>query len=148
MARLTSIRRTCVFAFLAAAATAAACGGGSDDGGGGSPIGPSPGPSGPSATVVITATGVTQAVDISPGQRVEFFNNDSRVHEFYTTPHELHTDCPAINSVAVLQPGERKMTGELAATRICGFHDHRDPTNNAFRGVIRVGTTTGPAPEY
>lgn len=152
MARLVWTRRnfvwtTILLAAATAAATAAACGGG-DSGGGGTPTGPSPGPSGPAATITITASGATPAVDISPGQRVEFVNDDSRVHEIYTTPHELHSDCPAINSVGVMQPGERKMTEALNVTRLCGFHDHRDPTNTAFRGVIRVGTTTGPEPEY
>lgn len=145
MAGLTWLRRAFVSTFFAA--TAAACGG-SDNGGGG-PTGPSPGPGGAAATITITASGVSpNAVDISPGQRVEFVNADSRDHQIFTTPHNLHTDCPPINQIDRLTPGARRMTGELNVVRICGFHDHMDPTNNALRGVIRVGTATGPEPEY
>ena len=130
-----------------AALIATACGG--DSGGGGTPTGPSPTPSGPSATITITNAGVSPAiVDISAGQRVEFVNASSRMHQIFTTPHNLHTDCPPINEVSELAAGQRKMTGALSAVRLCGFHDHLDPSNEALRGVIRVGTVSGPAPEY
>lgn len=146
MARHASIVRKFVWTFLVTA-TAAGCGGG----GGGStpPTGPSPVPGGPAATITITDAGVSAAtVDISAGQQVEFINASSRDRTVYSTPHGLHTDCPAINQVDVLAPGQRRMTGPLNNVRLCGFHDHMDPTNNAFRGTIRVGTVSGPAPEY
>ncbi len=145
MARHASLRRTFVWAFLITAA--AACGGSGS--GGGSPTSPSPTPTGPAATITITDTGVSpDLVDISAGQRVEFVNAGSRMFQVFTTPHTLHTDCPPINEVSELQPGQRKMTGALTVTRICGFHDHQNPSSNAHRGSIRVGTVSGPAPEY
>jgi len=136
--------RAFVSMFLVAAA--AACGSGSD---GGSPTAPSPAPGGAAATITITNSGVSpDVVDISPGQRVEFINSSGRTHEIFSTPHGPHSDCPPINDVGEVASGQRKMTGALTTVRICGFHDHRDPSNNAYRGTIRVGTTTGPAPEY
>lgn len=146
MARHVTTARKCVWTLLITA-TAIGCGGGGD--GGGSPIGPSPTPGGPGATITISDAGISAtAVDISPGQQVEFVNSSSRNRTVFSTPHGLHNDCPAINDVATLAPGQRKMTGPLTAVRLCGFHDHDDPSNNAFRGTIRVGTVSGPAPEY
>lgn len=145
MAMHGSVRRTFVWTFLITAA--AACGGSSD--GGGTPTSPSPTPTGPAATITITDNGVSpNVVDISSGQRVEFVNNTSRTHQMLTTPHNFHTDCPPINEVGELTSGQRKSTGALTSIRLCGFHDHMDPSNDALRGTIRVGTTAGPAPEY
>lgn len=145
MASLQSVRRKFVWTFLMIAA--AACGGSS--GGGGTPTSPSPTPSGPSATITITNDAISPGVvDISAGQRVEFVNAGTRMFQIFTTPHNVHSDCPPINEVSELQPGQRKMTGALTTTRICGFHDHQNPTSNAHRGSIRVGTSSGPTPEY
>ncbi len=145
MAKHDSVRRKFVWTFLITAA--AACGGSS--GGGGSPTNPSPTTGGPAATITITDNGVSpEVIDISSGQRVEFVNTGSRMRQIFSTPHGLHTDCPPLNDVGELTAGQRKMTGALNTTRQCGFHDHMDPSNNAFRGTIRVGTTSGPVPEY
>lgn len=122
-----------------------ACSG--DDSGGGSPTAPSS--TAPPVTLTITAGGVEPTVvDIAPGGRVRFVNNDSRVRSIFSTPHGPHTDCPGINDVGDLAPGASRTTAALTTVRICGFHDHQDPDNQAFRGLIRVGTTEGPAPDY
>jgi plastocyanin len=134
---------------LAAAAAAglaawgfAACGGG-----GSSPT--SPGGSNNVATVTIGANGVSPStVQISAGQQVRFVNNDGSPHEMLSTPHLQHTDCPGINAVGTLSPGENRMTERLNTVRICGFHDHRNPDDQRFRGQINVGTSAGPAPGY
>lgn len=126
-----------------------ACGGGGG-GGSGTPTGPSSGGSGVGATITITADGVNpKTVTIQPGQRVQFNNGNTRVHEIQSTPHELHTDCPPVNDVAVINPGQNRMTGVLDRQGTCGFHDHRDPDNDRFRGTILVGVTDpGQPPRY
>ena len=97
----------------------AACGGG--------PSSPSGGGSN-STTITITSAGVSPAqLTISPGTRVLFVNNDSRSHNMTSDPHPEHTDCPEINNVGLLQPNQSHETGNLVATRTCGFHDHDDP---------------------
>ena len=121
----------------------AACGGG-----GSAPTSPGGGSNNP-VTVTITANGVTpQTVSISAGQQVRFINNDATTREMLSTPHLLHTDCPAINAVGALAPGTDRTTGSLTDVRICGFHDHRNPDDQRFRGQINVGTSTGPGPGY
>ena len=117
----------------------AACGGG----------GSSPTQPGGVATVTITANGVSPStIQITAGQQVKFVNNDGTTREILSTPHLLHDDCPAINAVGSLNPGTERMTDRLNTTRICGFHDHRNPDDNRFRGQINVGTSSGPPPTY
>ena len=53
-------------------------------------------------------------------------------------PHPSHSDCPQINQVGVIQPGNNRQTGNLTIARTCGFHDHADPSNDALRGTIRI----------
>ena len=115
-----------------------ACGGDSDypsaPSGGGSPVG---------ATIFITASGVSDASPrIALGQRVRFTNNDSRPHQILTTPHQIHTDCPALN-LDMLQPGQSKESGALNERRGCGFHDHLNPDDQRLRGQVRVGFSQG-----
>lgn len=126
---------------LGAAVTACGGNGGSSGGGGGSPTAPTPpsggGPSG--ATITITANGVSPAsVTITTGQVVTVINNDSRSHDFTSDPHPSHTDCPPVNSVGVITPGQTKETGVFQTARTCGFHDHNDPTNPRWLGSITI----------
>jgi plastocyanin len=95
----------------------------------------SPGPSG--ATITITASGVSPStVTINSGESVTFVNNDSRQHQMSSDPHPAHTDCPQINALGVLNPGETRLTNALTASRTCGFHDHINDTNASLRGSI------------
>lgn len=124
-------------AALALALTASACGGGD------SPSAPSPTPppggGGSAATITITASGVSpNAVTISAGSRVTFVNNDSRPHDMASNPHPAHTDCPAINDVGFLQPGQTRQTGNLNTARVCRFHDHNRDTDTSLQGSITI----------
>ena len=109
----------------------AACGGGAS-----APSAPS---SAGTRTITITATGVSPAsLTVPAGARVTFVNNDTRRHDMTSDPHPDHTDCPEINVVGALQPGQSRETGNLVAMRTCGYHDHEQPTNAALRGRIVV----------
>ena len=143
------VRLTSAFGVaVAMALTVGACGGGGDGGGGGSPTAPGGGGTA-QLTVTITPSGVDpKDLTISAGQVVVFVNNDSRAHDMLTTPHLMHTDCPAINSVGNLSPGSSRQTGNLNTVRICGYHDHLNPDDTRFRGQINVGTQEGPTPGY
>jgi hypothetical protein len=54
-------------------------------------------------------------------------NNDNQSHEMFSDPHPEHTDCPEINSVGFLSPGQTSRTDNLNTVRTCGFHDHNMP---------------------
>ena len=91
------------------------------------------------ATITISPTGAApKTVEITLGERVLFINNDTRTHNMSSDPHPEHTDCPAINQVGFLAPGQQRETGNFVAQATCGFHDHDNPDNAALRGTIRI----------
>ena len=54
----------------------------------------------------------------------------------YSDPHPEHSDCPEFDQVGSLAPGQRRQTGNLNATRTCGFHDHINFDNQSLRGTV------------
>jgi hypothetical protein len=126
-------------------------------GGGGAPNPPT-GPSGNTggtigATVTLGAGGVSNSTPrINTGERLQVTNNDTRPHQIMTTPHLIHTDCPALNSIGSLAPGQSGTSEPLTTARGCGFHDHLNPDDAAFRGQVLVGLSPGdpppPTPDY
>jgi len=121
------MRRTRIWIVAAGVSLAGACGG--------SPSAPSGG----DATITITATGPNPAeVRIAAGGRVTFTNSDVRVHAVSSDPIQVHTDCPAINDVGTLNPGQSRSTGALTVARVCGFHDHNNELDPTFKGRIIV----------
>lgn len=122
--------------FVSCLAGAAACGGGSSN-----PATPSPPTGGGTSapTVTIDASGATpRTLMVELGSRVLFLNRDSRTHAMTSDPHPDHTDCPDLNQVGLLRPGESRLTGNLVTVRTCGFHDHDAPTNASLRGTITI----------
>ena len=116
-----------------------ACGGGGD----GSPTSPSPSGGSPGtsgATITIGANGAVSPsqVTIALGQSVTFVNNDSRAHEMQSDPHPIHTDCPPMNAVGSLNPGQTRLTNAFTTARTCGFHDHNNPNSTALQGRIVI----------
>ena len=99
-------------------------------GGGGSSTG---------TTITITGSGVSpKTLTVARGTQVTFTNNDSVSHEMASNPHPVHTDCPEINSVGFLSPGQTKMTANLNTVRSCGYHDHNRSTDTSLQGTIVI----------
>jgi plastocyanin len=91
------------------------------------------------ATIVITATGVSpKQVDISVGGRVTFVNQDVRIHDMLSDPLHVHNECPAMNYAGFLTPGQSRETAPFEQARTCGFHDHTQEDNLAYRGTIVI----------
>ncbi len=112
----------------------AACGGG----GGGTPTAPS-GPPTVTNTITITAQGANpRNIQIAVGTRVTFVNQDSRAHNMTSDPHPEHTQCPELNQVGLLAPGQSRESGNLTTARTCGFHDHDNPGVTNLTGTITV----------
>ena len=132
-------------AFLTAL-TGGACGGG----GGSSPSAPVTNPSSDSSlTVTISAAGVSpRSLQVPLGGRVTFVNNDTRTHQFMSDPNPLHNDCPAINDVATIAPGQSRQTASLDVRRTCGYHDHMNPSETALQGGLMIGGSTDPVTPY
>jgi plastocyanin len=123
---------------MAVALCAAACGSSS----------PSPAttaatsPSGSSqvTTVVIAAGGVAtpKTITVKAGTQVTFVNNDTVSHLMFSDPHPEHTDCPEINQVGFLAPGQSLQTANMNVVRTCGFHDHNMPDVQSLHGSITI----------
>jgi hypothetical protein len=96
----------------------------------------------PVSTLTITLTAAAGATPrdilVPLGSRVLFINNDTRSHNMTSDPHPEHNDCPDINQVGFLLPGERRETGNLVIARVCGFHDHDNPEILNLHGTITI----------
>lgn len=91
------------------------------------------------ATITITSAGVSpRNVIVVRGAQVTFVNSDSRTHDIRSDSHPNHGDCPEINQVGLIQPGNNRQTGNLTTVRTCGFHDESDATDGAFQGTIQI----------
>jgi len=125
-------RRAACAAAACAMALAASCGGGS-------PAAPAPPVTNP-FRVTISAAGTVTPVElvVPPGTRVLFINEHSRPHDMTSDDHPDHLECPAINSVGLLNSGQSRETGNLVAIRTCGFHDHINPGDSRLKGRIIV----------
>jgi plastocyanin len=90
-------------------------------------------------TITITSSGVSpKAIEVNRGAQVTFTNNDSVSHQMESNPHPAHTDCPEINNVGFLSPGQTKMTANLNTARTCGYHDHNRSTDTSLQGTIVI----------
>ena len=114
-----------------------ACGGSSSN----NPSGPTGGctPSSNPNTIVIQNNQVCPStITIARGSQVTMINNDSRVHEMDSDPHPEHTQCPEINQIGFLNPGQSRSSGNLNTARTCGFHDHTNPDTTSLQGRITI----------
>ena len=133
------MNRAVLFGFVTAigAALAFACGGSSSS---------STSPSPTTCTASSTSTTITianravcpQNITVPRGTQVTFVNQDSVRHQMDSDPHPEHTDCPEINQVGNLEPGQSRQTGNLNIARRCGFHDHLNDAMASLRGSITI----------
>ena len=75
---------------------------------------------------------------IYQGGTLTFVNDDFQPHDIMSDPFHIHTDCPAINVVGFLVPGQSRSTEALTQVRSCGFHDHDHEGNPAYHGTAVV----------
>jgi hypothetical protein len=119
-----------------ALAVALSCGGGSS-----SSTGPSGTctPSTNAATLVIMNSAICpQSITITRGTQLTISNQDSSTHDMASDPHPEHTDCPELNQIGFLNPGQTKSSGNLNTARRCGMHDHSNPNSNALKATITI----------
>ncbi len=53
-------------------------------------------------------------------------------------PINEHTQCPSLNRIGFLQPGESRTTDALDLTGTCGFHDHLNQSDTTLKGTIVI----------
>lgn len=91
-------------------------------------------------SIAITSAGLSQrSIEIPVGGRLTITNSDSVAHDMGSDPHPSHEDCPELNQIGMLQPGQSRSSGNLVEARICGMHDHLRPlvTSLHLRITIR-----------
>lgn len=96
-----------------------------------------PPPSGP--TVTISGGRATPgAIEIPVGGRLTIVNNDGVSHDMGSDPHPSHEDCPELNQIGMLAPGQNRTSGNLVEARTCGMHDHLRPLVTALHIRITI----------
>jgi hypothetical protein len=110
------------------------------------PSDPGPPPTIPTtegATLTLTGDGVSpKQVRVYEGSRVTFVNDDARVHDMRSDPLHLQTDCPELNVVGMVVPGQSRASDPLQHVRPCGFHDHVNEGDVRFYGTVFVDPRT------
>ena len=128
---------TLIAGATAAVAMAMACGGSSSSSTT-SPSGPCTPSSDARTIVIMNNTVCPSAITVARGSQVTILNSDSKVHEMDSDPHPEHTDCPELNQIDFLNPGQSRQSGNLNTARRCGFHDHNSPDTASLKGTITI----------
>ena len=105
------------------------------------PTPPTGGGSLPTAVTITIGTDgqVTPAsVTIAQGGRVTMVNSHNQAHDMDSDPHPEHTDCPELNQIGFLTPGQSRSSGNLNTRRTCGYHDHNQPNIARYQGRIVI----------
>ena len=81
----------------------------------------------PTITIMPGGTMNPSQLFIVVNQRVTFVNRDSIAHQIASDPHPIHTDCPPLNAVGFLSPGQSGSSTMFTLSGTCGYHDHLNP---------------------
>jgi hypothetical protein len=77
-------------------------------------------------------------VRVYQGSRVTFINRDATDHQIASDPLHIHSDCPELNNVGYIVPGQSRTSDPLSVARACGYHDHLREGEVLFTGTIFV----------
>lgn len=113
------------------------CGGSSSPGSTSPSTGCTPSAS-PATFVIQNNTICPSTLTVSRGTQVTILNSDSRTHEMDSDPHPEHTDCPELNQIGFLNPGQSRQSGNLNTARRCGLHDHSAPDNSGLKATVTI----------
>jgi plastocyanin len=88
--------------------------------------------------ITITSTTVNPPeLTVSVGARVTFINNDVIPHDIFGGPEPARPDCPEIDAVGFLTPGQSRQTNPFLQARTCDYHDHAHSAHVKGRIIIR-----------
>jgi plastocyanin len=95
-------------------------------------------PAGP-PTVTVSATGFSPLeITVPVAARVTFVNTDRIGHDIVGGLDHESRDCPEVEVVGFLVPGQSRETATFDQARTCRFHDHANVGNPAYQGRIVV----------
>ncbi|HEX3645502.1 MAG TPA: hypothetical protein VHT95_07830 [Vicinamibacterales bacterium] len=78
------------------------------------------------------------ALTVALGTQITVLNSDSIVHQINSDPHPEHTDCPELNQIGFLNPGQSRQSGNLNIARKCGMHDHLAPDTASLKATVTI----------
>ena len=99
------------------------------------------------AAITVTARGLVVEVSspfgigdlhIYQGSRLTLTNADTEPHDVLSDPPHIHTDCPELNTMGYVVPGQTHVTDPLTRLGTCGFHDHTHEGDAAFAGKVTI----------
>jgi hypothetical protein len=97
-----------------------------------------PGPSGP-PTVTISTSGFSPLeITVPIGARVTFVNADRIPRDILSGPDHTSRECPEVDVIGFLLPGQRRDTAAFDEPKTCRFHEHASVGNPAYLGRIVV----------
>ena len=92
-----------------------------------------------STTITISNNTVCpQNITVPRGSQVTFVNTEPITHEMNSDPQPTHEDCPEINAVGNLVPGQSRQTSNLVIAKRCGFHAHILFQTKSLQGSITI----------
>lgn len=100
-----------------------------------------PGTPPPPAGAIVTIAGgalTPRAIEVPLGGRLTIVNQDAVSHDMGSDPHPGREDCPALNGIGLLEPGERRSSGSLVEARTCGMRDHLRPLDGALHLRVAI----------
>jgi plastocyanin len=80
----------------------------------------------PSTIMIMGSEALPQELTIAIGERVAFMNHDTVPHAVAGGPDPSRPDCPEINAVGVLAPGDTRSTEPFTTAKTCAFHVPRN----------------------
>jgi hypothetical protein len=89
--------------------------------------------------VSITAGGVKpQVLHVDYPVTVTFKNADAVPHRLESAPETIWDNCPEMNAVGTLKPGQSQAVAFSEKDAVCAYQDAGQPTNTAFQGYIAI----------
>ena len=96
-------------------------------------------PRSPTSTITITSSGVSPVVlHRDHPLTATFVNDDTVSHHLESAPELLWDNCPEMNALGNLKPGERRDVAFSEADAVCAYHDAAQPGNVAFQGYVAI----------
>jgi plastocyanin len=82
----------------------------------------------PQTIMIMEARPVPEEVTIKVGERVSFMNHDRTSYTVAGGREPARRDCPEIDVVGLLNPGDTRTSEPFTAAKTCDFHVGRDQT--------------------
>lgn len=80
----------------------------------------------PSTIMIMGSEALPEELTIAVGERVAFMNHDTVPHAVAGGPNPSTPECPEINAVGVLAPGDTRTTDPFTTAKTCAFHVPRN----------------------